>query len=109
MPRIPFAIVVVALAAMVVVPGIASMSPTPTFLGWHMYSGYRTTLTFEIEHDDATHDKVDLGEIAGGLRVEIDYAERGAEFLCDRDATITTVRVHRDHPVLDEEFSCSAF
>ncbi|BDZ65048.1 hypothetical protein [Agromyces mangrovi Wang et al. 2018] len=109
MPRLPFAIVVVALAAMVIVPGIASLSPTPTFFGWHMYSGYRAPLTFEVTHEDGTRVDVPLNDIAAGLRVEVAYARVGAAFLCERDQSATTVRAVRVDGSVDVEYSCSDF
>ncbi|WP_353808496.1 hypothetical protein [Agromyces sp. SYSU T00194] len=109
MPRLRLAIVVTALAAMVIVPGIASLSETPTFLGWHMYSGYQTGLVFEVEHDDGSTEAVPIAEIAAGNRIEVDYAEPGSRFLCARDATLVRVRAVREHPALDEEFACADF
>lgn len=102
------AIVSIVASGMILIPIAALDDPRPSFFGWHMYAANRWSPQIEVTLTDGSTEARDLGSIAARVRPEIDYREAVAQFLCEGDPTILSVRLDSDEPHLDGEYQCSA-
>lgn len=85
-------IVGVSLLAMLLVPLAALGEPKPARLGWQMYASVTPLPEIWLEREDGSRESRRFGEIASGIRPELDYSEPMARFLCARNPAV--IRVH---------------
>lgn len=104
---IPGVTVVISLLAMVLVPLAALGEPRPARLGWHMYSSVTPPPEIWLEKEDGSRESRHFGEIASGIRPELDYLEPMARFLCAREPVITRVHFLLEDPKREVAILCS--
>lgn len=99
--------VAICLLAMVLVPLAALDAPRPARLGWQMYSSVTPLPEIWVEQKDGSRENRLFGEIASGVRPELNYFEPMARFLCAREPDTAQVQFLLEDPRREIAIPCS--
>lgn len=100
------ATVMISLLAMLLVPLAALGEPRPARLGWHMYASVTQLPEIWLEREDGSRESRHLGDIASGIRPELNYFEPMARFLCAREPAATRVQFILEDPRQEVAILC---
>lgn len=103
------AVVFSALLLMVLGPAAALDEARPARFGWQMYSSVTYLPVIQVEKADGVREERQIGDVASGLRPEVDYFGPLSKFLCTRETGVVRVHLKREHPVREMVVQCSQF
>jgi hypothetical protein len=104
--QIALGVFVVFVTIQIAVPLVQLAGDRPERFGWQMFSGSGDLHDFEIITADGSVRAVETRDYVGYLRLEMEYADKLADHLCDLDAATVAVRILHDDPANDEVRAC---
>jgi hypothetical protein len=82
------------LAVQIVVPIVQSTGPQPARFSWQMFANRRDQPAYTVVLNDGSTRSIDMRDVLGYERIELDYGDRVAPHLCRTLPDVVSVREH---------------